>query len=95
MIFSSTPVTAALAGIFSALTWPWLWSEYGQDSSGGSLELMLGTVLLVALPAHLFVMGLGYRAQPGTGPFDPALLRRVACWLIAGAATAGLASLYR
>lgn len=94
-MFNATPLTAALAGIFSALTWPWLWTRYGQDGTGGSIELMLGTVLLVALPAHAFVVGFGYRAQAAGGPFDPVLLRRVACWLAAGAVGALLSSLYR
>jgi hypothetical protein len=85
-----TPVTAALAGVFSAVTWPMLWSKYGQVEASGSVELIAGTLLLVALPAHAFVMGLAYRQAPGAKGLDTALLKRVGAWLGAAAITVAL-----
>jgi hypothetical protein len=88
--FNPTPVTAALAGVFSAVTWPMLWAKYGQVESSGSVELIAGTLLLVALPAHAFVMGLAYRQAPGAKGLDTALLKRVGAWLGAAAITVAL-----
>ncbi|MDM4766589.1 hypothetical protein [Pelomonas sp. SE-A7] len=74
--------TAALAGLFSAAAWPWLWSRYGVANANGVVELALGTVLLVGLPAHAFVVGFG---ASGRG-VDKPLLLRIAAWLLAAAA---------
>src|SRR5690349_772245 len=72
-----TPVTAALAGVFSALAWPVLWTRYGATAASGGIEMILGTLLLVALPAHAFVVGFA-RSQPvDARKVDPALVRRV------------------
>jgi hypothetical protein len=80
-----TPLTAALAGIFSALAWPVLWSKYGQTAASAGLELMIGTLLLVALPAHAFVVGFT-RSQPADPrKLDTALVRRIGSWLAASA----------
>ena len=92
MQISPSPLTAALAGAFSALTWPWLWSRFGQAGSEGSTELILGTLLLVALPAHAFVLGFGHRASVAPGQLDRVLLKRVGAWLGAAGATAVLTS---
>lgn len=54
MKLSATPVTAALAGIFSAIFWPLLWSRFGNPASTGTFELVIGTILVIALPAHAF-----------------------------------------
>lgn len=92
MHISPSPVTAALAGAFSALTWPLLWSRFGQSGSDGSTELILGTLLLVALPAHAFVLGFGHRASSGPGQLDRVLLKRVGAWLAAAGVTAMMTS---
>lgn len=82
-----TPLTAALAGVFSALAWPVLWTRYGDTAVSGGIELILGTLLLVALPAHAFVVGFA-RSQPADGrKVDTALVRRVGSWLAASAVT--------
>ena len=81
-----TPISAALAGAFSALTWPVLWKHFGQSTSSGHIEVILGTLLLVALPAHAFVLGFGHRQTPPTG-LDTALLKRVGAWLLSAAGT--------
>lgn len=84
MTITPTPITAALAGVFSALAWPWLWQAYGGSASGGGIELVLGTLLLIGLPAHLFVVGLRPAEQsPGGRSVDKPLLLRIAVWLLA------------
>jgi hypothetical protein len=90
-----TPVTAALAGIFSALAWPVLWARYGDTAASGGIELILGTLLLVALPAHAFVVGFA-RSQPvDARKVDTALVRRVGSWLAASAVTLAAAWAWR
>ena len=90
-----TPITAALAGVFSALAWPLLWSKYGHAAAAGGVEMIIGTLLLVALPAHACVVG--FKASQGTDPraVDMALVKRVASWLAAGAVTVLAASALR
>ena len=83
-----SPLTAALAGIFSALAWPVLWSKYGQAAATGGIELIIGTLLLVALPAHAFVVGFT-RSQPADArKVDTALVQRIGSWLAASVVTA-------
>ena len=46
--------------------------------------MSLVSCLLVVLPAHAGVLGMGQPAQtPGSGGIDKALLRRIAAWLAA------------
>lgn len=87
MKITPTPLTAAFAGFFSALTWPLLWKHFGQATSSGSVELIAGTLLLVALPAHALVLGFGHRTSPTAG-LDTAMLKRIGAWLAAAAVTA-------
>lgn len=78
-----TPLTAALAGIVAAIAWPHLWARYGGPGSAGGVELVIATLLVIALPAHAFVVGFA-RPQPTTpGAVDTALLKRVGAWLAA------------
>ncbi|WP_374672877.1 hypothetical protein [Ideonella sp.] len=90
-----TRLTAALAGAFSAGAWPWLWPLLSDPAEGSSVQLILGMLLLVALPAHLFVIGA--TGSPGADGrrLDGALLQRIAAWLIAAAAVAGALAVYR
>ena len=90
-----TPITAAVAGVFSALAWPVLWTRYGHAASTGGIELIVGTLLLVALPAHAFVVG--FKGSEGSDPrkVDTALLKRIGAWLAASATTALIAMLVR
>lgn len=81
-----TVISAALAGIFSAITWPLLWKHFGQSASSGHIEVILGTLLLVALPAHAFVLGFGHRQASQVG-LDTALLKRIGAWLATAAGT--------
>jgi hypothetical protein len=94
MTIHPTPVTAALTGILSALLWPLAWSRFGGAGSSFSVELILATLLLIALPAHAFVVGFGYKQASIGQAVDVALLKRAGAWLLAGAATAGLTALY-
>ena len=74
MSSAPTLVTAALAGVFSGVMWPLIWPL-------SSLWLMLGTVVLVVVPAHAFVVG--FKRQQGVRPgaIDAALLTRVGAWI--------------
>jgi uncharacterized RDD family membrane protein YckC len=90
-----TPITAAAAGAFSALAWPFLWSHFGNPATSGSLELIVGTLLLVALPAHAFVLGFKRTEAVNPRAVDTALLKRIGSWLAAGAATVVLAAAVR
>jgi hypothetical protein len=73
-----TPLTAALAGVFSSLAMPLLWPRL----EAGSTWLVLAFVLLVALPAHAFVVGFR-RSEVPASKVDTALLKRVGAWLAA------------
>ena len=95
MKITPTPITAALTGIFSALAWPPIWSHFGNVSSAGGVELILGTLLVVALPAHAFVVGFKPTQPSNARALDTPLLKRIGSWLAAGAVTAVLASAYR
>lgn len=88
MKITPTPVTAALAGVFSAIVGPPMWSRFGGTSSAGSVELILAMLLIVALPAHAFVVGFGRSGGFAAGAVDTALLKRIGAWLVAAVVTA-------
>jgi hypothetical protein len=83
-----TPVTAALAGMFSGLTWPFLWPFFGGTGASATLALVVATIVLVALPAHAFVLGFNRSRTVGPGALDVALLVRVGAWLAGAVITA-------
>lgn len=87
MKITPTPVTAALAGLFSALVLPFVWSRFGQPESAGSMELIVAFLLAVALPAHAFVVGFGRNPATNARSVDTALLKRIGAWLATAAAT--------
>jgi hypothetical protein len=94
MKITPTPITAALAGAFSALVLPFVWSRFGASGSGGT-ELVVAFLLTVALPAHAFVIGFG-PPQPTEGRrLDTALLKRIGAWLAAAAATVVVIGIFR
>jgi hypothetical protein len=74
-----TPVTAALAGAFSAFVMPALWTRLADETTW----LVLAFLLVVALPAHALVVGMG-RRQTGAA-VDVPLLKRISAWLAAAA----------
>ncbi len=89
MNLTPTPVTAAMAGAFSGLTWPWVWPYFSGVAALDTVWLMLGTVVLIGLPAHAFVLGFRPARPVVAKAVDAALLLRVASWL-ASAVTAAL-----
>jgi len=94
MRISPTPVTAAAAGFLSATLWPLAWSRFGNGDSSFSIELMVATLLLVALPAHAFVVGFNYRHASDGRALDVPLLKRVGAWLVAAVASSGFMRLF-
>jgi hypothetical protein len=96
MTLTPSPLTAALAGAFSAIAWPMLWTATHDPASMFSLWLVIGTVLVVALPAHAFVMGFS-RPVSGAGgrAVDIGLLVRVLAWVVAAMSTVGITHLLR
>jgi hypothetical protein len=56
---------------------PILWSRLASDST----SLVIAFLLIVALPAHAFVIGFGRHPAAGGALFDLALLKRVGAWL--------------
>lgn len=90
---SPTPLTAAVAGAFSALLMPALWKTLGTDAnSTGGIGLVIAFLLVVALPAHAFVLGFNHRQAAGSRGVDTELLKRVVAWLGAAIATVLLTS---
>jgi hypothetical protein len=95
MSVTPTPVTAALAGIFSGLTWPVIWPFVTGTEVSATLWLVLATIGLVAVPAHAFVVGFQRAEAPGARSLDVALLARIGAWLAAGVVTALLVAAVR
>ncbi len=95
MSLTPTPVTAALSGVFSGLAWPLLWPLVNGAGASATVGLVLGTVGLIALPAHAFVVGFKPQQTARAGSIDAALLVRVSAWLACAAITAVLVSVYR
>lgn len=95
MNVTATPLTAALAGIFSAIAWPFLWPLFHDPASSSSVQLMVGTLVFIALPAHVFVVGFKRTPLAEGKSIDTELLKRIGAWLLAAAVTAGLMALYR
>jgi hypothetical protein len=90
-----TPITAALAGLFSALLLPFVWSQFGGSAAAGSMELIVAVLLVVALPAHAFVIGFSRSPMPTARTLHTALLKRIGAWLAAAAATVVIAQIVR
>jgi hypothetical protein len=88
--FTPSPITAALAGLFSAIAWPLLWARFGGAQSAGTVEVVVITLLAIALPAHAFVVGFGPAPVTQARSLDTALLKRIAAWLAAAGAAAAL-----
>ena len=95
MKITPTPVTAELTGFFSALVLPFVWSRYGDSASSASIELLAAFLLLVALPAHAFVMGFGRNQMANPRTLDTILLKRIGSWVAGVAVTVVVASMFR
>lgn len=70
---------------------PMLWSRFENEST----ILVVAFLLVVALPAHAFVVG--FSRSPAANPraLDTALLKRVAAWLGAAVVTMAIAQAIR
>ena len=79
MTLVATPITAALAGLFAGVLMPLLWPHLGDDT----LTWIATFLLVIALPAHVGVVGLGQPEVAESGALDTALLTRVGIWLLA------------
>lgn len=93
MKITPTALTAALAGCLSAFSWPWLWPLFTDPGSSGSMWMVLGMLVFVALPAHAFVFGFGGSPTQHGRSVDVGLLKRIGAWLSAAILTAGAMSL--
>lgn len=72
----------------AALAWPFLWDRFGAEAaSGAGIGLVVGSLLLIALPAHAFVIGFARPQRSDARSLDVPLLRRIAWWTLAAAAT--------
>ena len=85
-----TPFTAAIAGVFAAIAWPFVWAKFGGPATAGGFELIVATLLVIALPAHAFVVGFGHPQAASARTLDTALLKRIGAWLAAAAGTTAL-----
>ncbi len=93
-MFSPTPVTAALAGGFSAVALP-LASQWLGTGADFSIGYLLVFIALVAVPAHVGVLGARRSEALPAGTVDRALLTRSAAWLVAAAAVSVLPMVLR
>lgn len=89
----ATPATAAAAGAFSAIAWPVMYSRFHDPASTFGIGVLLGTVLLIALPAHAFVVGLRRTRPADPRALDTDLLKRVCAWLGAALLAVGATTL--
>ena len=90
MAIRPTPWTAAAAGIVAALAWPFLANRFGGGggSGGWGAELIVLSLIAIALPAHLFVLGMQRPERPSSSrSLDQALMLRIGAWVAAAVAT--------
>ncbi len=84
MLIKPSPITAGLAGAFSASALPLVRAWLGAES-GLSISFGIALLLVVALPAHALVIGFSRAADADTKVQDKALLVRIGTWLAAAA----------
>lgn len=75
-----TPLTAALAGAFSAAALPAA-SRWLGGGAGFSGDFVLAFLVLVALPAHVGVLGLHRPAGEASRGTDKPMLIRAGAWI--------------
>jgi len=63
-----------------------LWVRLPTDT----MLLLVAFLLLVALPAHAFVVGFGHQYMAAPGVVDTALLKRGVVWLLAAVLAIGV-----
>lgn len=67
------------------------WLRLANDT----MLLVVAFLLVVALPAHAFVVGLGHSQTANAGTVDTALLKRVVAWLLSAALAIGVTQALR
>ena len=77
LIPTPTTLTASFAGAFAGLVMPVFWTKFGNDTT----TLVVSFLLVVALPAHAFVVG--FKRDES----DAGLVKRVVAWLGAAIVT--------
>lgn len=70
---------ASIAGLLAGGVMPALWPRL----SGDSLSLVAAFLIVVALPAHAFVVGFSRDRPVEPGTLDTALLKRIGAWFSA------------
>ena len=95
MNITPTYLTAALAGAFSALAWPWLWPYLNDPAPSATLWLVGGSLAFIGFPAHALVVGMGHSQAPSGKGVDSALLKRIAAWLAAAGSMAAVMAIWR
>lgn len=83
---SPSLITAALAGLVAGTAMSLLWVRLANDT----MLLLVAFLLLVALPAHAFVVGFGHRHTTTADSVDSALLKRGVVWLLAAVLAIGV-----
>jgi len=78
-----TPWTAAFAGAVTAIAWPLLSARFAGQSDGLGLDRIIVALLVIALPAHLFVVGLKRSADAPANKVDIAMAQRILAWICA------------
>ena len=87
----ATPITAALAGAVAGVVMPVLWSRLATEST----SLVVAFLLVVAVPAHAFVVGFGQNQATNARTVDTALLKRVGAWLLSAVVAVGIVQAVR
>lgn len=83
LVPTPTTLSAALAGAFAGLVMPVFWSRFGNDTT----TLVVAFLLVVAAPAHAFVVGFRRSPTANGGTLDTDLLKRVVAWFGAAVVT--------
>ena len=84
--FTPTLISATLAGAVAGTVMPVLWSRLDDDSTG----FVLAFLLVVALPAHAFVVGFGINQGAHARGVDTDMLKRVGAWIASAVLSAAL-----
>lgn len=71
----------------AAVAWPLLWAKWGGPAAEDGFEIIVATLLVIALPTHAFVVGFGRSGEVAVGTLDTALLKRIGAWLAAAVGT--------
>lgn len=87
--------TAAMAGACSAVPWTLLWPLFRDPGASGGVTLVAAMLLLIALPAHAFVVGFDRSAAAAGRAVDRPLLWRIGAWLFTAAVSAEAMALDR